>query len=190
MAGHPAVPARIADRRVLDAPGTDPAWRDHLAERYEYLVVRLEERGTAIAAEQPDWVQLGDVPAESTRRQEWVRLAAEVDVFRDRYKIDPAQSQAIPEACRERSVGAELAACVTALAKAQTQPTGPNAPEPGRQKPATALDARRAANRATANRQREAQRAAELTVKARQATRSEQPAQPEDPRTRDDGRER
>ena len=50
---RPAVPAWIADRRVLDAAGTDPAWRDHLAERYEYLAVRLEVRGSAIAVEQP-----------------------------------------------------------------------------------------------------------------------------------------
>ncbi|WP_134569779.1 MobF family relaxase [Cryobacterium sp. Sr3] len=191
-AERPPVPAWIADRRVLDAAGTDPAWRDHLAERYEYLAVRLEERGTAIAVEQPDWArQLGDVPAESARRQDWVRLAAEVDVFRDRYKVDPTQTQAIPEAYRERSVGAELAARVTVLQEqTQAQSTRPGASEPGRQNPATALDAMRAANRATADRQREAQRAAGLTVKARQATRGGQATQADDHRTRDDGRER
>ena len=188
---RPAVPAWIADRRVLDAAGTDPAWRDHLGERYEYLAVRLEERGTAIAAEKPDWAQqLGDVPDESARRQEWVRLAVEVNVFRDRYKVDPALTQAIPEAYRERSVGAELAARVTALEKAQTQPAAPNAPAAGRQKTSAALDAMRAANRVTADRQREAQRAAGLTVKARPAPRGDETKQAEDPRTRDDGRER
>lgn len=187
---RPAVPAWIADRRVLDAAGTDPAWREHLAERYEYLAVRLDERGTAIAAEKPEWaLELGETPAEGTRRQEWVRLAAEVDVFRDRYKVEPAQTQAIPAAYRERTVGAELAARVTAVEKAQTQPTALNAPEAGRQKPATALDAMRAANRATADRQREAQRAAGLTVKARQATRGDQTIQSEDPHSRDDGRQ-
>ncbi|WP_146069289.1 MobF family relaxase, partial [Cryobacterium sp. Y11] len=35
-----AVPAWIADRSALDAAGTDPAWREHLAERYEYLAIR------------------------------------------------------------------------------------------------------------------------------------------------------
>ncbi|TFC94499.1 MULTISPECIES: MobF family relaxase [Cryobacterium] len=188
---RPAVPAWIADRRVLDSAGTDPAWRDHLSERYEYLAVRLEERGTAIAVEKPAWAQqLGDVPADGTRRQEWVTLAAEVDVFRDRYKVDPAQTQAIPEAYRERSVGAELASRVTALEKAQTQPTGPNAPEAGREKPVTALDAMRAANRATADRQREAQRAAGLTIKARQGMRGDQTTHTDAQLTRDDGRER
>jgi conjugative relaxase-like TrwC/TraI family protein len=191
LAERPAVPTWIADRRVLDAAGTDPAWRDHLAERYEYLAVRLEERGAAIAAQQPEWaLQLGAVPAEGTHRQEWVRLAAEVDVFRDRYKVDPTQTQAIPEAYRKCTVGAELAARVTALEKAQTQSTPTNVLEAGRQKPVTALDAMRAANRATADRQREAQRAAGLTVKARQANRGEQATRPEDGRTRDDGRER
>ncbi|WP_158252101.1 helicase C-terminal domain-containing protein, partial [Cryobacterium sp. M23] len=129
-AERPGMPTWIADRRVLDAAGTDPAWRDHLAERYEYLAVRLEERGTAIAAEQPAWAQqLGDVPTESARRQEWVLLAAEIDVFRDRYKVDPAQTLAIPEAYRERNVGAELAARVTALEKMQSQATAPSTPE-------------------------------------------------------------
>ncbi|WP_104126213.1 hypothetical protein [Cryobacterium sp. Y57] len=165
-ADRPAVPAWIADRRVLDAAGTDPAWRDHLAERYEYLAVRLEERGTAIATEQPDWAQqLGDVPAESTLRQEWVRLADEVDVFRDRYKVDPAQTQAIPEAYRERGVGAELAARVAALQEtAWAQSARLNTSEAGRQKPPTALKAMRAANRATDDRQREVQRAAGLMM--------------------------
>jgi hypothetical protein len=41
-----------------------------------------------------------------------------------------------------------------------------------------------------ADRQREEQRAAGLTVKARQSSRGDQTLQPEDQRTRDDGRER
>lgn len=188
---RPVVPAWIADRRVLDAAGTDPAWRDYLAERYEYLAVRLEERGAAIAAERPKWAQaLGDVPAEGAGRQAWVRLAAEVDVFRDRYKVDPAQTQPIPEAYRERSVGAELAARVAALQEKQTQGAPSSTPEAVRQKPDTALDAMRAANRAAADKQREAQRVAGLTVKARQAVRGDQSTRADDPRTRDEGLER
>ncbi|MGO4785180.1 MobF family relaxase [Cryobacterium sp. W22_MBD10_FK3] len=187
---RPAVPTWIADRRALDSPGTDPAWRDHLAERYEYLAARLEERGTSIVAEQPAWAQqLGDVPAEGAPREEWLRLAAEVAVFRDRYRVDPAQADAIPAAYRERTVGAELAARVAAQHQAQTPSTQAAATGTGRQKSATALEAMRAANRATADRQREAQRAAGLTVTARTATRNDQATQrPEDQRTRDDGR--
>lgn len=58
---------------------------------------------------------------------------------------------------------------MTALQEKQTQGTPPSAREAGRQKPVTALDAMRAANRVKADRQREAQRAAGLTVTARQA---------------------
>jgi hypothetical protein len=58
------VPRSIADRGALDSPHTDPAWRDHLQERYEYIAVRLEERGAEMTAEQPASAEkLGDVPA-------------------------------------------------------------------------------------------------------------------------------
>ena len=200
-----AVPAWIADRGALDAAGTDPAWREHLAERYEYLAIRLEERGATVAAEQPVWAaQLGDVPANSTRRDAWVKLAAEVDVFRDRYKVDPAQAQAIPVAYRERAVGADLAARVTALHKSQALSTRPTASNDDRQraaaeaaaaaqkardvatartvnpaapqitKPRTGLDVMREANRAKAQAQQDAQRKAGLNVTGRQNTRDDQ----------------
>jgi len=63
-----------------------------------------------------------------------VRLAPEVDVFRDRYKVEPTQTQAIPEAYLERTVGSELAARGAALQKTQAQITLPRSPEAGRQK--------------------------------------------------------
>ena len=63
---------------------------------------------------------LGDVPAESTRRQEWVRLAAEVDVFRDRYQVDPTETQAIPDVYRERSGGAKPVALAATLENMQS----------------------------------------------------------------------
>ncbi|KFF58202.1 hypothetical protein JF66_20320, partial [Cryobacterium sp. MLB-32] len=203
----PVVPAWIADRSALDAPGTDPAWREHLTERYEYLAVRLNERGTSVAAEQPAWsTQLGDVPADSARRDVWVRLAAEVDVFRDRYKIDPAEAQAIPAAYRERPVGAELAARVTALHKSQALSDRPIATGDDRQRAAaegaaaaqtardvataltveravprvprtrTSLDVMREANRAKAQQQQEGQRKAGLNVTGRPSTRDDQQA--------------
>jgi hypothetical protein len=189
---RPAVPAWIADRRALDSPGTDPAWREHLAERYEYLSVRLEERGASVVAERPTWAQqLGDVPAEGAPREEWVRLAAEVAVFRDRCRVDPAQADAIPAAYRERAVGAELAARVAAQNQAQAPSILSTTADAGRQTPPTALEAMRAANRTAADRQREAQRAAGLTVTARHVIHGDQAAQQaDDQRSRDDGRER
>ena len=81
------MPAWIAEGGALDTAGTDPSWMANLAERYEYFAIRPEERGATVAAEQPEWSQqLGDVPADSARRDVWVQLAAEVDVFRDRLR--------------------------------------------------------------------------------------------------------
>ena len=49
------VPAWLVDRGALDSRHTDPGWREHLAERYEYIAVRMEQRGATIAASQPEW---------------------------------------------------------------------------------------------------------------------------------------
>ncbi|PZE23258.1 hypothetical protein DEI82_14600 [Curtobacterium sp. MCBD17_019] len=49
--------------------------------------------------------QLGDAPADVERRGEWTRLAAEVDTFRARYRVDAAETQAIPAAFREQKIG-------------------------------------------------------------------------------------
>ncbi|WP_243173239.1 hypothetical protein [Bacillus altitudinis] len=58
-----------------------------------------------IAAEQPDWAkQLGAVPAEPARREEWTQLAAEIDVFRQQYHVDAAEPVAIPDQYRERAL--------------------------------------------------------------------------------------
>ncbi|RPE73743.1 MULTISPECIES: MobF family relaxase [unclassified Frondihabitans] len=110
------VPGWIADRRPLDSEHTAPEWREHLAERYDYLETRLEERGQAIAAEPPQWaLQLGDVPVDDNRRAQWTQLAAEVDVFRERYRVPADAPEAIPAEYRQRPVGADLAARVTEL---------------------------------------------------------------------------
>jgi hypothetical protein len=112
------VPAWLVDRGALDSQHTDPAWREHLAERYEYIAVRMEERGATIAVEQPEWAkQLGAVPADAERRSEWNRLAAEVDAFRGRYAIEEATPEAIPNQYQERAIGAELQQRVTAMHK-------------------------------------------------------------------------
>jgi conjugative relaxase-like TrwC/TraI family protein len=120
------VPGWIADRRAIDSTHTDPAWKDHLSERYDYLATRIQERGATVAAEQPAWAQqLGAVPIEADRREEWVRLAAEVDVFRTQYRVDPAETTAVPDEYRERAIGAELAARVTAMQKVTEQQKPP-----------------------------------------------------------------
>ena len=108
------------DRRPRRArlPTHRTVWREHLAERYDYLAVRLAERGSTIAAEQPESSkQLGAVPADAERRAEWNKLAAEVDAFRGRYAIEEATPDAIPNQYQEGAIGAELQERVTAMHK-------------------------------------------------------------------------
>ena len=83
----------------------------------------MEERGATIAVEQPEWSKrLGAVPAGAERRNEWNRLAAEVDAFRSRYAIE-ATSEANPNQYQERAVGAELQQRVAAM---QSRPRSSN----------------------------------------------------------------
>jgi conjugative relaxase-like TrwC/TraI family protein len=160
----PAVPAWIADRRSIDSEHTALEWREHLAERYDYLHTRLEERGAVIAVEQPTWAsELGEVPTDTDRRQAWTQLAAEVDVFRAQYRIDPTETAAVPADYRQRPVGADLAERVTAMHKSQVLSTRPVATEDDRQRAAIAATA--AALRA---RQAATARPATTTVKAPQ----------------------
>ena len=106
-------------------------------------------------------------------------------MFPDGYKVNPAQPQAIPAEYRERAGGVDLAARVTALHKSQALSTQPDATKTdrhraaaeavaasqkardvatarpsdattARQKPCTALDAMREANRAKTEAQRKA----------------------------------
>ena len=137
----------IAARSTPSTP--HPEWREHLAERYDYLETRLEERGATIAAEQPQWAaQLGDVPADDSRRTQWTQLAAEVDVFRERYRVPADAPEAIPAEYRTRPVGADLAARVTELHKSTALRDQPPAAPVDRQQ--AALAAQQAARRARA----------------------------------------
>ncbi|TFC92997.1 MULTISPECIES: MobF family relaxase [Cryobacterium] len=215
-----AVPEWIADRRAIDSEHTAPEWREHLAERYDYLHTRLEERGATIAAEQPEWAsELGEVPADTDRRQQWTELAAEVDVFRTQYRIDPQETAAVPADYRQRPVGADLAERVTAMHKSQVLSSRPAATEDDRQRAAaaaaiatqraresvsaptgtrpaktqqTTTEALRAQFARKAELQREQLRRAGLNVKPREAgdKRKDERNRTESDRTRDDGRER
>ena len=121
------VPGWIVDRGALDSRHTDPVWRAHLVDRYEHLAGRLEERGAALAVDPPAWAEnLGPVPSEAERRAEWSRLAAEIDTFRGRYRIDQATPEAIPVMFRDQPTGANLAARAAVLyeAAAKSPDTG------------------------------------------------------------------
>ncbi|WP_199183102.1 hypothetical protein, partial [Cryobacterium sp. Y29] len=88
---------------------------------------------------QPEWAsELGEVPADTDRRQQWTELAAEVDVFRTQYRIDPQETVAVPADYRQRTVGADLAERVTAMHKSQVLSSRPAATEDDRQRAAAA----------------------------------------------------
>jgi hypothetical protein len=181
-----AVPTWIADHAPVVSPHTDPAWRAHLAERYDYLDARLEERGEALATEPPAWAQgLGTVP-EDERRADWSRLAAEVDLFRRRYGIDETEPDAVPYDYREKSLGAELQSRVTALHKSTVLR------ERAAAAPLTLADRLREQKRVKAEARLEQLRHAGLTAHTRESTTDDQEHRlRDDDRARgDDGRER
>lgn len=106
------------DRHPQTSPDLPEEWREHLADRAEYIDQRMTLRGVELTIEQPEWTQqLGPVPAAHGERTRWMRLAAEIDLFRTRYKVPIDEPVAIPEQLREHEVGATLAARVTALHK-------------------------------------------------------------------------
>ncbi|MBT1620571.1 relaxase domain-containing protein [Curtobacterium flaccumfaciens pv. poinsettiae] len=120
------VPAWIADGRRHQDELIPAEWRDHLAERHHYIGARLKERGAALALEQPAWTQdLGRLPSEPWRMFDWHRTAAEVDVLRTKYRIDPSEPQAVPEKLRGNPVADHLQERVTALHKAAALSTAP-----------------------------------------------------------------
>jgi len=120
------VPAWIADGRRHQDELLPAEWRDHLAERHHYIGVRLRECGATLALEQPAWTQdLGRLPSEPWRMFDWHRTAAEVDVLRMKYRIDPSEPQAIPDKLRGNPVADRLQERVTTLHKAAALSTAP-----------------------------------------------------------------
>jgi conjugative relaxase-like TrwC/TraI family protein len=128
------VPAWIADGRRHQDELLPAEWREHLAERHHYIGIRLRERGADLALEQPAWTQdLGRLPSEPWRMFDWHRTAAEVDVLRTKYRIDPSEPQAIPDKLRGNPVADRLQERVTALHKAAALSTAPEVAESTRE---------------------------------------------------------
>lgn len=128
------VPAWIADGRRHQDELLPAEWRDHLAERHHYIGVRLRERGAALALGQPAWTQdLGRLPSEPWRMFDWHRTAAEIDVLRTKYRIDPSEPKAIPDKLRGNPIADHLQERVTALHKAAALSTAPEVTESTRE---------------------------------------------------------
>lgn len=124
------VPAWIADSRRHVDELLPTEWREHLGERHHYIGVRLKERGATLAVEQPAWTQdLGRLPSKPSRMFDWHRTAAEVDVLRTKYRIDPLEPKAIPDQLRGNPVADRLQERVTALHKAAALSTAPDLPD-------------------------------------------------------------
>ncbi|QIS43578.1 relaxase domain-containing protein (plasmid) [Clavibacter capsici] len=113
------VAAWIADARLQDNDLVPEDWREHLQERHHYIGVRLKERGATLAAERPAWTDaLGAVPSHPKRMVAWHQLAAEVDVLRAKYRVDPTEPVAIPTTLRGNEIADRLQQRVTAMHKA------------------------------------------------------------------------
>ncbi|WP_426624526.1 MobF family relaxase [Leifsonia sp. McL0607] len=106
------------DRAAQNDPQLPEEWRTQLAERAAYIDQRMTLRGAELVAERPDWSRaLGPVPANPARQKRWMRLAAEIELFRTRYKVDPSTPEPVPAALREGELGRTLTARVTAMHK-------------------------------------------------------------------------
>lgn len=127
----PRLPEWIADRSLVDDQRIAPEWRAHLAERYEHLADRLEQREAALVDEQPTWSRdLGAVPHDPTQRAEWARTAAEIETFRARYRLPDTTAEAVPEQFQHGRLGRELAQRAEALReRPQETPAPPTTAE-------------------------------------------------------------
>ncbi|WP_326504129.1 MobF family relaxase [Rothia nasimurium] len=66
----------------------------------------VQLRGHQIAAEKPAWADaLGQVPAQARNARHWYRVAAEVESFREKYKIPAGEPIAIPKKLRNGERG-------------------------------------------------------------------------------------
>nr|AXV46671.1 conjugal transfer protein TraA, relaxase [Arthrobacter sp.] len=98
-----------------DTPGL---WRQELLVRRQEMVPQFNRLGSELAAEPPAWAQaLGPVPSDTERQEQWRRLAAEVAVYRETYRIPVTEATAIPADHRDKDLGAELNARITAMHK-------------------------------------------------------------------------
>lgn len=79
----------------------------------------VQLRGQQIAAEKPAWAQsLGEVPANERNAKHWYRVAAEVEAFRQKYKVPDGDRQTVPKSLiRPGNRGDYLAQQVTEVHK-------------------------------------------------------------------------
>lgn len=112
------IPEWAAPHRAATDDYTPGNWKNELIQRREVLAARLEETGHLLAAQPPAWAQrLGAVPANEERAQRWRDTAAEIALFRERYKVPAAEETPVPEKFREQEAGAKLHERAISLAR-------------------------------------------------------------------------
>ena len=114
------LPTWLAPHRASTDELTPANWRTELAERRAVMAARFEETGHLLAAQPPTWAKgLGPVPADPERAQRWRDTAAEIQMFRDRYKVPAAEETPIPAKFREQDTGKQLHERTVSLARGQ-----------------------------------------------------------------------
>ncbi|WP_417235521.1 MobF family relaxase [Arthrobacter sp.] len=112
------LPEWIAPVRSIAQWDTPALFRQELAERRGEMVPQFNRLGSELAAEPPAWADaLGPVPSDPDKQEQWRRLAAEISVYRDTYRIPVTEPAAIPADHREKDLGAELDSRITAMHK-------------------------------------------------------------------------
>lgn len=114
------LPEWVAPHRAATDELTPANWREQLAERRAVMADRFEEAGHLLAAQPPVWAKdLGPVPADPERAQRWREAAAEIQMFREQYKVPANEATPIPVKFREQETGAQLHERSVSLARGQ-----------------------------------------------------------------------
>lgn len=114
------LPEWVAPHRASTDELTPANWRAELAERRAVMTGRFEEAGHRLAAQPPAWAKgLGPVPADPERAQRWRDTAAEIQMFRERYKVPATDQTPIPAKFREHDTGKQLHERTVSLARGQ-----------------------------------------------------------------------
>ena len=112
----------MAPNDVLTHPDTPALWRQELQARRELMAAEATRLGAQLAAAPPAWASaLGPVPSETGHQQQWRQLAVEISTYRDSYRIPASELTPIPATHQGKTLGAELAARITAMHKYSAQ---------------------------------------------------------------------
>lgn len=87
----------LAPTRHLEDDMVPDQHRHALAQLHARMELRAQTRGAELAENPPAWADaLGPVPARADRREEWHRVAAETEAYRDRYNVPTHAPELIP----------------------------------------------------------------------------------------------